>query len=121
VKQSSAHGGSSFLFLWVLTPRPSIQAHPSIFWLPSVGGGAGALRGAALVGLALAAWVAATGGASKLVMAALWALYMSIANVGQAWSVAGVVASVFEAKTGQFRLLLRQGTLCCMPRHLLAR
>ncbi|HVY44467.1 MAG TPA: lipase maturation factor family protein, partial [Minicystis sp.] len=52
---------------------------PSIFWL---GAGDGAIRAAAWIGLGLSACVCA-GATNALVMAALWALYLSFVHVGQ--------------------------------------
>jgi len=61
------------------------RALPSIFWL---GAGDGALRAAGAVGVALAALVLA-GYANALVLAALCALQISIANVGQTFYAFG--------------------------------
>jgi hypothetical protein len=57
------------------------RALPSVFWL---GAGAGALRAAGLVGVALAAAVL-LGFANVPMLAALCALQVSISNVGQIW------------------------------------
>lgn len=54
---------------------------PSLFWLSSSDS---MLRGAAWVGFALACLVAA-GYANAILMAVLWALYMSFVHVGQDW------------------------------------
>jgi hypothetical protein len=62
-----------------------LRALPSIFWL---GAGAGALRAVAWIGLGLSALVL-LGYANALVVAALCALQISIANVGQTFYAFG--------------------------------
>lgn len=74
-------------------PDGWLGALPTLFWLDD---GDGALAAAGLVGMALSAAVLA-GATNAVIMATLWALYVSIVNVGQDWYGYGWEALLCEA------------------------
>ncbi|XP_077173079.1 cytosolic iron-sulfur assembly component 3 isoform X2 [Paroedura picta] len=69
---------------------------PTLFWFLDWSSMDGALDGFALAGLALAAFVVVTGCANMVLMMALWALYLSLINVGQTWYSFGWESQLLE-------------------------
>ncbi|XP_034363210.1 lipase maturation factor 1 isoform X1 [Arvicanthis niloticus] len=70
----------------------------------------------ALLGLGLSSFVLVTGCANMILMAALWALYMSLVNVGQIWYSFGWESQLLE--TGFLGIFLCPlWTLSRLPKH----
>ncbi|XP_057631442.1 lipase maturation factor 1 [Chionomys nivalis] len=70
----------------------------------------------ALLGLGLSSFVLVTGCANMILMATLWALYMSLVNVGQIWYSFGWESQLLE--TGFLGIFLCPlWTLSCLPKH----
>ncbi|KAL8174849.1 UNVERIFIED_CONTAM: Lipase maturation factor 1 [Gekko kuhli] len=66
-------------------PLEALSHAPTLIWFLDWSSMDSILDGFALAGLAIAAFVLVTGCANMVLMTALWALYLSLINVGQIW------------------------------------
>ena len=75
---------------------PCMKALPSLFWLSEELCSDFLMRAAVLAGIVLSMAVVVLGSANVLMMGALWALYMSIVNIGQTWYGFGWESQLLE-------------------------
>ncbi|XP_037670514.1 lipase maturation factor 1 isoform X2 [Choloepus didactylus] len=89
---------------------------PTVLWLLDWSDMNATLDTLALLGLGLSSFVLVTGCANMVLMAALWALYMSLVSVGQVWYSFGWESQLLE--TGFLGIFLCPlWTLSRLPRH----
>ncbi|XP_077594730.1 lipase maturation factor 1 isoform X2 [Stigmatopora nigra] len=89
---------------------------PSVLWFLDWSNMDANLDGIALLGMALSAFVLATGMANMVIMASLWVLYHSLVNVGQLWYSFGWESQLLE--TGFLAIFLCPlWTLSQVPRR----
>lgn len=75
---------------------PCMKVLPSLFWFSDELCSDFLMRVAALAGIGLSTAVVVLGSANTLMMGALWALYMSVVNVGQTWYSFGWESQLLE-------------------------
>nr|XP_056722279.1 lipase maturation factor 1 [Euleptes europaea] len=98
------------------TNLEAVSYAPTLLWFLDWSSMDGILDGFALAGLGISVFILVTGCANMILMTALWALYLSLINVGQIWYSFGWESQLLE--TGFLGIFLCPlWTLSPLPKH----